>query len=293
MSGIVRIFNTYGPTAARRRRQGGVQPPRPGARGPTRSPCTATGARHAACASSTTRWPGILALLDSGLGGADEHREPRRAQRLGPGPRRARAHRLVVTHRVRAASHRRSHPAEARHLAGPEPARLGAQGAPRRGSQGDGRRFLCRRQDSVRRVPTGHDRVPGPDQLGGEQSGDARRKRDRERDHPVRVPHHVGDRPGVQRAPDPGGDHPPDPGGRASLRARGGHRRRRLVRRERQGAVGPAGLHRPGDHPSPQQGQGRRGGAPGSRRHAATSSWSRTPTSSTTPTTGSGCSTRS
>ena len=74
-------------------------------------------------------------------------------------------------------------------------------------------------------------------------------------------------------------------------RPRGGRRRRRLVGRDRQDPGRPAGLDRPGDQPPGQRRQGCGHPAPGSRPSGAISSWSRTPTSSTTRTTGPGCST--
>ena len=83
---IVRIFNTYGPRPAARRRAGGVQLPRPGPRGP---------APH----RLRRRHPDPQPLLRGRRGGRDpgparlevtgpgEHRQPRRVHRARAGPR--------------------------------------------------------------------------------------------------------------------------------------------------------------------------------------------------------------
>ena len=124
---IVRIFNTYGracgPTT------GGSSPtsscrPWPA----SRSRSTATAARPAASATSTTRCAGFLALLDSDHVGPGQHRQPRRVHRPRAGRARPRGHRVVVGDRLRAAARRRPDPAPARHHPGPRGARLGARG---------------------------------------------------------------------------------------------------------------------------------------------------------------------
>ena len=143
--GIARIFNTYGPRLAPA--TAGSSPTSSSRRWrASRSPSTATGPRPGASATSTTRSgaPGPARLRRDG---SDQPRQPRRAHRAGARPRRARGHRVGLGDRPPAAARRRPGAAPAGHHPGPDVARVGAQHAVEEGLRSNGR-VLLRREET-------------------------------------------------------------------------------------------------------------------------------------------------
>ena len=124
--GIVRIFNTYGPRLSAGDGRVVSNFIVQALRG---EPLTVYGdgsqTRSLCFVEDEIR--GLVALLDSTLDRAGEHREPRRAHHARAGPLRPGGDGLGVGHRLRATADRRPDPPLPRHHPGPARTGLGAQ----------------------------------------------------------------------------------------------------------------------------------------------------------------------